>query len=91
MPRRALWLAALIMLLVTPNYPWYYIWLLPLLAVTPVPALLYLTYAIALNYPAWWAFSAAGPMAAVQYLPVYVLGVRRWALGVGRWALGPGP
>jgi hypothetical protein len=44
-PRRALLLASATLLLVTPAYPWYYVWLIPLLTLVPIPALFLLPFA----------------------------------------------
>lgn len=38
-------IAALMMLLFSPHYPWYYLWLLPLLCVVPYVPMLYFTVA----------------------------------------------
>ena len=49
-PRRALLLTSATLLLVTPAYPWYYVWLIPLLTIVPVPALFLLPFAAAGAY-----------------------------------------
>lgn len=49
-PRRALLLATAALLLATPAYPWYYVWLIPLLALVPIPALFLLPFAAAGAY-----------------------------------------
>lgn len=89
-PRRALVLAAAIVLLVTPDYPWYFVWLLPLLAVTPVPVLLYLTGAVSLNYFGWWWLFPRGrsltALAALQFLPVYAALLWSVAVRARRWS-----
>ncbi len=76
-PRRALWLAATIMLLVTPAYPWYFTWLLPLLALVPVPGLLFLTGVAALIYLGWGWFLpqqiSPKPLVAFQYCSTWAL------------------
>lgn len=45
------------MVALSPSYPWYFVWLLPLLCVAPKSALLWLTSAGALLY--WDDVSAA--------------------------------
>ncbi|HEX5505682.1 MAG TPA: glycosyltransferase family 87 protein [Thermomicrobiales bacterium] len=76
-PRRALPLAGAILALVTPTYPWYFIWLLPLLAVERVAGLWLLTGTIALSYTGWYWFTprdiSLDPVMAAVYLPVYAL------------------
>lgn len=76
-PRRALLLAGAVMALVTPNYPWYFIWLLPLLAVDQVGGLWLLTGTIALSYTGWYWFTprniSLDPVMAAVYLPAYAL------------------
>ncbi|MCL6647037.1 MAG: glycosyltransferase 87 family protein [Chloroflexi bacterium] len=51
---RGLTLVLVALLLVTPSFPWYYAWLLPLAAFQPRPAPLYLAGAVVLAYPWWW-------------------------------------
>lgn len=46
-PRRALLLVSAVLLLVTPAYPWYYIWMIPLLTLVPIPGLFLLPFAAA--------------------------------------------
>lgn len=76
-PRRALLLAGAILALVTPTYPWYFIWLLPLLAVERVAGLWLLTGTIALSYTGWYWFTprdiSLDPVMAAVYLPAYAL------------------
>lgn len=81
LPPRALLLAGASLLLVTPGYPWYFIWLLPLLAFIPVAGLWYLASAIAFVYLGlnWQGASRPPllPFLAAVYVPA-------WALLVGR-------
>jgi alpha-1,6-mannosyltransferase len=46
----ALTLAVAAMVLVSPHYPWYFAWLVPLICFTPRPSVLYLTLACPLLY-----------------------------------------
>jgi alpha-1,6-mannosyltransferase len=81
-PRRALLLAGAILLLVTPAYPWYFIWLIPLIAVVPVAGLWYLTVAVPVVYLGWnWQGAWRPPLLpflAVVYVPTWVLLAGRW-------------
>jgi len=47
---RALWVIAALFLLSPTQFPWYWLWLLPLLAVQPSPGLLVLTATLPLYY-----------------------------------------
>ncbi len=57
-PESSLLLAGVGMVALSPSYPWYFVWLLPLLCVAPKPSLLWLTSAGALLY---WDDIAAAP------------------------------
>src|SRR4029077_2546681 len=46
----ALTLAVATMVLVSPHYPWYFAWIVPLICFTPRPSALYLTLACPLLY-----------------------------------------
>ena len=46
----ALTLAVATTVLLSPHYPWYFVWLVPLVALTPRPSVLYLTVACPLLY-----------------------------------------
>jgi alpha-1,6-mannosyltransferase len=46
----ALTLAVAAMVLVSPHYPWYFTWIVPLISLTPRPSALYLTLACPLLY-----------------------------------------
>jgi alpha-1,6-mannosyltransferase len=46
----ALTLAVAVMVLVSPHYPWYFAWIVPLICFTPRPSVLYLTLACPLLY-----------------------------------------
>jgi alpha-1,6-mannosyltransferase len=46
----AMTLAVAAMVLVSPHYPWYFAWIVPLLCFTPRPSVLYLTLACPLLY-----------------------------------------
>ena len=43
-------LAVAAMVLLSPHYPWYFVWLVPLICLTPRPSVLYLTLACPLLY-----------------------------------------
>ena len=84
-PRRALLLGLAIMLLVTPSYPWYFAWLLPLLALVPSLGALYLVGAAAIIYLLWnWPTGRLNlqPFHIWQYVPTY--GLLAWAWWRGR-------
>lgn len=57
-PENALLLAGTGMVALSPSYPWYFVWLLPLLCVSPKPALVWITSAGALLY---WDDIATAP------------------------------
>ena len=52
--RGALALIGTYLLLTTPRYAWYYVWLVPFLCLAPSLGLLYLTCASALLYLVWY-------------------------------------
>jgi alpha-1,6-mannosyltransferase len=76
-PRRALLLAGAIMLLITPAYPWYFVWLIPLVALAPSAGLYYLTATVAIIYLGWSRLGLGGPsltwFVAAQYVPTAAL------------------
>lgn len=87
-PRRALLLGSAIMVLVTPAYPWYFAWLLPLVALAPAFGVLYLIGAAALAYPLWyWPTGRLQllPYHLAHYLPVYLSLAWGWRRGSGAW------
>ncbi len=57
-------IAAAIMLLFSPHYPWYYLWLLPFLSVIPYTPMLYFTIACFYLYTT----SLANPGPAMYYM-----------------------
>ena len=89
-PAAAMTLAVAAMVLLSPHYPWYFAWIVPLICFTPRPSVLYLTLACPLLYfvpggpdpeGARMAFEWAiyGPFAAL-------LAIERWrqrAAGTG--------
>jgi predicted outer membrane lipoprotein len=83
-PRRALLLGTAIMLLATPNYPWYFAWLLPLVTLVPTVGVLYLITSAALIYPLWYWPTGILPLLPYyvgQYVPAYVMLAREWRRG----------
>ena len=86
-PRRALLLAGAVMLLITPAYPWYFVWLIPLVALAPSAGLYYLTAAVAIIYLGWSRLGQGGPsltwFAAAQYVPTAALLLARVGGRVG--------
>jgi hypothetical protein len=81
-PASAMTLAVAAMVLLSPHYPWYFAWIVPLLCFTPRPSVLYLTVACPLLYfvpggpdpqgarmPYEWAIY--GPFAALLALELW--------------------
>jgi alpha-1,6-mannosyltransferase len=68
-----------ILLLMPTVHPWYLLWLLPLLALYPNPAWLYLTVMVALSYHAPYLASPGAPweetpwVKALEYVPFFLL------------------
>lgn len=68
-----------ILLLMPTVHPWYLLWMLPLLAIYPNPAWLYLTVSVALSYHAPYLASPGEPwvetpwVKALEYVPFFVL------------------
>ena len=94
----ALTLAVATTVLLSPHYPWYFVWLVPLVALTPRPSVLYLTVACPLLYfvpgggdlegarmPFEWAIY--GPFAALVAFEIWRQRAARtgisWIKGVG--------
>jgi alpha-1,6-mannosyltransferase len=97
-PASALALAVTAMVLLSPHYPWYFAWIVPLICLTPRPSVLYLTVACPLLYfvpgggnlesarmPFEWAIY--GPFAALVALELWRQRAARtgisWIKGVG--------
>jgi hypothetical protein len=81
--RRARWLVGGYLLAVPSLFPWYALWMVPLLAVAPAWPWIYFSCAVALGY-----LSFAEP---VWHIPAWVIAAQ-WiplALGLG-WQAGPG-
>ncbi len=80
---RAALLATVALLLVTPSYPWYYAWLLPLAAFRPRPAQLYLCAAVVLAYAWWWLpdlVHVPGPQVWTFLPAIALLGADVWKM-----------
>jgi len=86
---RALWIIGALFLLAPAAYPWYWLWMLPLLAVRPSPGLLILTMTLplyCLRFPlrevgadAWFDYGVV----PLEFAPAFALlaweGFRRWS------------
>ena len=94
----ALAAGAYILLVPTAMHPWYVLWVVPFLCVSPAWALLFFSGAVTLSYTQylvepesmpWWAWLA-------EYGPFYALVVWEWRAGrlsreaFGGQAVGPG-
>jgi len=76
---RALWITACLFLLSPTQYPWYWLWLLPMLVIRPSPGLLILTVMLPLyhlrfpmrelGYDQWFRHGVVW----IQFLPTFVL------------------
>jgi hypothetical protein len=81
------WLIGAILLLMTPHYPWYSLWLIPFLCFRPAAAWLYLVSASPLLYFTWYRGVSELALGCFQYLPVYGLLIRRVILRHHHWRL----
>jgi len=77
-----------LMLMVSANcHPWYLTWILPLLALFPVPALLLWTALVPIAYAAVISWSTLGEwngsteLRWLEYAPVYALLAGSWIMG----------
>jgi len=75
-----MWVVAAAMTLLTPTlHPWYLLWLLPLLAIQPRPAWLYLSGAISVSYIFYVLSPPARTLVGVlEYLPFILLLCWQW-------------
>lgn len=84
-PRRCCWVVAALFLLSPTQFPWYYLWLLPLLAVSPNLPLLTYSALLPLYYVRDWHSTIVW----LEHGLVWLLLIRRrrkpkaWASGVG--------
>lgn len=76
---RALWIVAALFLLSPTQFPWYWLWLLPLLAIRPSPGLLVLTATLPLYYLRF-RFAALGHAAWFDYGIVWLEYLPAWTL-----------
>jgi len=82
--RRCLYTIAAVFLLSPTQFPWYYLWLVPLLALRPMPSLLLLTPLLPVYYLRFY-IKAHHDVALfdhyivwVEYVPVWCLLIREW-------------
>ncbi|RJX34986.1 MAG: DUF2029 domain-containing protein [Desulfarculus sp.] len=87
LPRRALLLVAGLFLLSPTQFPWYYLWLLPLLALWPLAPLLWLTALLPLYYLRFW-LAARGQAAFYDHWLVWIIYLPVWAGLVWQWRRG---
>jgi hypothetical protein len=87
-PATALTLAVATMVLLSPHYPWYFVWLVPLICLTPRASALYLTLACPLLYFVPGGPDPQGARMAFEwaiYAPFAALvGFELWQRRVGR-------
>lgn len=93
--RQYLWVVAALFLLSPTQFPWYYLWMLPLLAVAPRPSLLLLTALLPLYYLRFY-WSGVDKVHIhdywivwAEYAPVWALLLWEWRTGYGRGKVAP--
>jgi hypothetical protein len=84
---RALLIVAGIFLLSPAQFPWYYVWLIPFLAIRPRMSLLLLTVLLPLYYLRFY-FVARGWTNVFDYGIVWLEFVPVWCLLVWEWRVG---
>jgi len=81
---RALWIVTALFLLSPTQFPWYWIWIAPLLAVSPSPGQLVLTATLPLYYLRF-RFEAMGLVGWFDYGVVWLEFLPAWILIVWEW------
>ena len=81
---RALWIVAGLFLLSPTQFPWYYLWLLPLLAIRPRLSLLTFTILLPLYYTRHF-LEPRGGLPVFENGVVWVEHAPVWALLIGEW------
>jgi len=81
---KSLLIIAAVFLLIPTQYPWYYSWMLPFLAVAPRPSLLLLTLVLPLYYLRYY-LEPRGMLAYFNYLVVWIEFVPVWILLIVEW------
>jgi hypothetical protein len=83
---QSLWIVAALFLLSPAQFPWYYVWLVPLLSTSARRSLLLLTALLPLYYLRFY-FDARGNadlfdygIVWLEYVPVWVLLIREWTV-----------
>lgn len=66
------WALAAALLFAPTVHPWYVIWILPFLCISPNPAWIYFSGAVVLSYAIYWV-GPTGWIMAFEYLPLYGL------------------
>lgn len=85
--RRCLLVVAALFLLSPTQFPWYYLWLLPLLALRPLAPLLWLSALLPLYYLRFWC-SARGLSDLYDYGLVWLIYLPVWAGLLWQWRWG---
>jgi hypothetical protein len=77
--RNSLIVASVFMVLLTPHFSWYFVWLIPFLCFTPSIAVFYLTLASFLLYLTWLGDSPDRVLVlkALIFVPFLILNLRR--------------
>jgi len=81
---RFLFIIAALFLLSPTQFPWYYVWLIPFLAIRPYPSLLLLTVLLPLYYSRFY-FDAKNVVDVFDYGIVWLEYVPVWGLLIWEW------
>ncbi|MGB7291099.1 MAG: glycosyltransferase family 87 protein [Thermodesulfobacteriota bacterium] len=81
---KSLVIIAAVFLLIPTQFPWYYTWMLPFLAVAPRPSLLLLTALLPLYYLRYY-LEPRGMISYFDYLIVWIEFVPVWILLILEW------
>jgi hypothetical protein len=81
---RFMWVTATLFLLMPAQFPWYFVWLVPLLALAPRLSLLLLTPLLSLYYLRFY-FAARGSTEVFEMGVVWIEYIPVWALLVIEW------
>jgi alpha-1,6-mannosyltransferase len=96
--KRALWVVAALFLLSPAQFPWYYVWVLPWLALAPRVSLLLLSLLLPLYYMRFYCkaheltYVFDHYLVWLEYVPVWILlGIEGYKQGTGRERSRPFP